>query len=55
MISVKCSVNDCPHNGIQYDLLGEDEYVCCGGCGTHLQPYDVRPDPTINPGFPVTE
>ena len=53
MISVKCSNKECTQNAIEFNLMGDDPYVCCGGCGIHLDPYDLRPDPEIVFGFPV--
>jgi len=55
MISVRCSDPKCPQHDVEFHMMGDHPYVCCGGCGVHLEPYDLRPDPELPSGFPVTE
>jgi len=47
MMTVTCNDNTCPNGGIDHNVLGAPPLVECGGCGTMLEPYDLRDDPPI--------
>ena len=55
MISIRCSDPNCPQYDVEFHMMGDHPYVCCGGCGIHLAPYDLRLDPELPSGFPVME
>ena len=52
MVTVTCTDNTCPNGGIDHNVLGAPPFVECGGCGVHLEPYDLRDDPPA-PEFPL--
>ena len=49
MLTIICTTKDCANENVQYNFLGNPEFVKCGGCKEHLTGTDFRSDPQIQP------
>jgi hypothetical protein len=45
MITIKCTKKDCLHKNVEFNFIGNPEFVECGQCGTHIIGTDLRDDP----------
>jgi hypothetical protein len=45
MVTVTCTDDSCPNGGTPFNVLGDPQFVECGGCHVHLEPTNPRPDP----------
>ena len=47
MITIICLTEDCANKDIEYNFIGNPEFVECGGCKEHLIGTDLREDPEV--------
>jgi hypothetical protein len=47
MVTIKCTIYDCANKNIEYNFLGNPNFVECGGCGEKLVGTDYRQDPEV--------
>jgi hypothetical protein len=49
VISVKCLSDGCDLHDVDFNILGNPDFVECGACGESLKPFDLRDDPATTP------
>jgi len=48
MVTVTCTNADCVLGNEDRNVLGQPQFVECGGCKAHLEPRDHRDDPEVS-------
>jgi hypothetical protein len=47
MVTIKCIADNCINQNVEYNFIGNPEFVECGGCKEHLIGTDLREDPEV--------
>jgi hypothetical protein len=49
MVTIKCVTKDCLHENVEFNFVGNPDFVECGQCSAHIIGTDLRDDPEPEP------
>jgi hypothetical protein len=45
MVTITCKTKDCINANVEFNFIGNPEFVECGQCGAHIIGTNLREDP----------